>query len=256
MKCQTACLSSPPGVCPGRAQIPAKFATPSERIAVFAHPIFVSNLFRPLLVFLLHLGYFGPAVMGVLDSSFLFLPFGNDLLVVVLVSRHHMALPFYVLSAACGSTLGVLILALIAGRLGEEGIRKLAGEKRFKKMESKVHHHGGLAIFLSTLAPPPFPYTMVVATAAALNYSRTRLLVFNLLGRALRFTILGLLAIQFGRMVLRIANSPAFRWSMTILVALCLIGSGLSIWHWIAHTRSGKSKDHSQGSRRREEPAA
>jgi membrane protein YqaA with SNARE-associated domain len=200
----------------------------------------VSNVFRPLLAFLLHLGYFAPFAMGVLDSSFLFLPFGNDLVVVVLVSRHHQGLPLYILSAACGSTLGVLILALVAGKLGEEGIRKMAGDKRYKKIQSQVDKRGGLAVILSTLAPPPFPFTMVIATAAALQYSRTRLLGFTFLGRSIRFTILGLLAVKFGGSLLRVANSSEFRWSMTILVALCLIGSGFSIWHWIARTHSGK----------------
>ena len=41
--------------------------------------------------------------MGVLDSSFLFLPFGNDLLVVSLVARHHQGFIVYVLLAATGS---------------------------------------------------------------------------------------------------------------------------------------------------------
>ncbi len=36
--------------------------------------------------FLFHIGYLGPLVMGVLDSSFLVLPFGNDLLIVGLVA--------------------------------------------------------------------------------------------------------------------------------------------------------------------------
>lgn len=201
----------------------------------------VHNLFRTFLVFLLHLGYFGPFAMGVLDSSFLFLPFGNDLVVVVLVLRHHQGLPLYVIAAAAGSTLGASMLVWVAGRLGQEGIRKLAGEKRFKKLEMKIKAHGALAVILATLAPPPFPYTMVVATAAALQYSRIRLLACNFLGRAIRFTILGLLAIKFGRMVLRIANSSAFRWSMAALVALCIAGSVLSIWHWVSHSRPAKS---------------
>jgi membrane protein YqaA with SNARE-associated domain len=178
--------------------------------------------------------------MGVLDSSFLFLPFGNDLLIVILVSHHHQGALLYVLSAACGSTLGVLILALLAGKVGEEGIRKITGEKRFNKMKSKVQNHGGLAIFLSTLAPPPFPFTMVIATAAALQYSRRRLLALNFLGRAVRFTILALLAVEFGRTVLRITESSGFKWSMGILVAICLVGSGLSIWNWIRKSGSGE----------------
>ena len=200
----------------------------------------MSNLFRPLFIFLLHLGYFAPVVMGVLDSSFLVLPFGNDLLVIVLVSRHHQGLAFYVLAAACGSTLGAAILTWVAGRIGEEGIRKWAGEKRFKKLESKFQKGGGVAVFLATLAPPPFPYTVVIATAAALQYSKTRLLLFNLLGRALRFAILGSLALAFGAEVLRVTQSAAFRRTMTVFVLLCLLGSGFSIWHWISHTRGGK----------------
>jgi membrane protein YqaA with SNARE-associated domain len=178
--------------------------------------------------------------MGVLDSSLLFLPFGNDLLIVILVSRHHQGLLLYVLAAACGSTLGVFILALLAGRLGEEGIRKLAGEKRFTKMKAKFQNGGGFAIFLSTLVPPPFPFTMVIASGAALQYPRQRLLILNFLGRALRFTVLALLAVKFGHMVIRVTESSAFKWCMGALVAICLIGSGLSIWNWITKSGSGK----------------
>lgn len=175
--------------------------------------------------------------MGVLDSSFLFLPFGNDLLVVVMVSRHHQGLALYVLAAACGSTLGALVLAWIAGRIGSEGVRKLAGDKRFKKLESRFKARGGVAIFLATLAPPPFPYTMVIASAAALKYPRTRLLALNLLGRGIRFAILGSLALMFGATVLKVTQSAPFRWTMMGFVLLCLVGSGISIWHWISHTR-------------------
>ena len=44
------------------------------------------NFLTPLVRFVVQLGYFGPFVMGIMDSSFLVLPFGNDLLVVGLVA--------------------------------------------------------------------------------------------------------------------------------------------------------------------------
>ena len=62
--------------------------------------------------------------MGIFDSSFLFLPFGNDLLVVTLVARHHEGWLSYVLAAAVGSTIGVFALALVAQKLGEDASRK------------------------------------------------------------------------------------------------------------------------------------
>jgi uncharacterized membrane protein YdjX (TVP38/TMEM64 family) len=108
---------------------------------------------RPVLAFLLHLGYFGPVLMGALDSSFLFLPFGNDLLVVTLVARNHHGWPWYVLAAALGSTIGVFVLALIAHKLGEEGIKKMAGEKRFARLHKMIGAHGSKAVF--SLALPP-----------------------------------------------------------------------------------------------------
>lgn len=68
----------------------------------------------PFLRFIFHIGYFGPLLMGILDSSFLVLPFGNDLVVVGMVARHQKGTPGYVLSAALGSSIGVLILAMVA----------------------------------------------------------------------------------------------------------------------------------------------
>ena len=121
--------------------------------------------------------------MGALDSSFLFLPFGNDLLVVTLVARNHHGLPWYVIAAALGSTLGVFLLAFVAGKLGEEGIKKMAGLKRFDRLSRMIKKHGAVAVVLACIAPPPFPFTMVIASAAALKYSRLRIAVIKLCPR-------------------------------------------------------------------------
>jgi membrane protein YqaA with SNARE-associated domain len=194
----------------------------------------------PALSFLLHLGYFGPVLMGVLDSSFLFLPFGNDLLVVTLVARNHQEWWLYVLAAAFGSTIGVLALALVAHKLGEEGIRRMAGEKRFSRLHKMIETHGSKAVFLACVAPPPFPYTMVIAAAAALDLSRLRICAVNFFARGLRFAVLSLLAIKYGRHILVVANSNPFRWTMVAFIVLCLVGSALSIYTWIKNVRSGR----------------
>jgi membrane protein YqaA with SNARE-associated domain len=203
----------------------------------------VPHFFEPLLRFVFHLGYLAPFVMGVFDSSFLFLPFGNDLLLVVLISQHqHHNVPLLILSGALGSTLGVFLVSVVAGKAGEEGLKKMAGERRSKRLEAQVTHRGGWAIILATLAPPPFPFTTVIAAAAAFQYPRVRLLALNFLGRAARFAVLAWLALRFGPAVLRIIDSTAFRWSMTAFIALCLIGSGVSIWHWVRHSRPGERR--------------
>jgi membrane protein YqaA with SNARE-associated domain len=191
------------------------------------------KFFAPLLHFLFHIGYFGPLVMGILDSSFLVLPFGNDLLVVGMVARNHAGLPWYVLSAACGSTIGAYLLALVSQKLGEEGIRRIAGDKSYEKMEKRVGKRSGVAVAVASLAPPPFPFTTAIAAVSALGYPIWKTLVINFFARAVRFVILGLLAIRFGKQILNIAKSPTFEWCMVAFVVLCLIASVFSIIHWM-----------------------
>jgi len=195
------------------------------------------KFFLPLLHFIFSIGYFGPFLMGILDSSFLVLPFGNDILVVGLVAHNHYGIPLYVLSAACGSTLGVFMLALVSRKIGEEGISKLAGQKRYEKLKNRIGSHAGPAIALGGLAPPPFPFTMVIAAAAALDYSLWKLLAINFVTRACRFALLSWLALKFGQQVLAIAKSKPFEWGMAAFIFLCIVGSAFSLWRWFRRSR-------------------
>jgi len=190
-----------------------------------------------LLHFLMHLGYMGPLAMGILDSSFLVLPFGNDLVVVGMVARNRSGLAGYVFMAALGSTIGALLLALVSRKLGETGMRKFAGQRRYESLKRHLGRHAGIAIAVAGLAPPPFPFTTVIAGAAALKYRLWRLLVVNFCARAVRFTLISILAIEFGNQILGVAKSPTFEWCMALFIALCLILSGVSIAHWVRKPR-------------------
>lgn len=202
------------------------------------------KILLPYARFLFHIGVFGPLVMGILDSSFLVLPFGNDLVVVGLVAQHHDRAPGYILMAALGSTIGVLIVSLVARKLGEEGITKVAGEQKYKRIRGKIGNRAGAAVGLAGLLPPPFPFTVVIAAVAAVDYPVWRILAVNFCSRALRFTILALLAIQFGRQVLNIAHTSAFEWTMVVLIGLCVIASAFSVWQWWhkAHSRTNSNE--------------
>jgi membrane protein YqaA with SNARE-associated domain len=195
-------------------------------------------LIRHLFAFFLHLGAFGLVLLGVLDSSFLFLPVGNDLLLVVLVARNHGQLPVYVLAASLGSAAGVLLLDLVCRKGGEEGLKKMMSRKRLSYLKKKMKQNAAVPLIVACLAPPPFPFTAVIAAAGAFQYPRLRLLGLVFGARAIRFSLIGLAAIRFGRGILRIANAPQFTWFMVGFTALCLIGSTLSIIRWIRLSRS------------------
>lgn len=198
----------------------------------------MSNFFRHAFQILLHLGYFGPFLLGIADSSFLFLPFGNDILIVVLVASHHQHFWMYVLSGACGSTIGVYFLDLVARRIGETGVQSMTGHRRFEYLKRKAGQKAALFIALACLAPPPFPFTMLVATTSALGYARKKILLIVLGCRLLRFFLLSLLAIRYGQSILRIINTPAFKWTVGAFGVLCLMMSGFTIAKWVRTSRS------------------
>ncbi|MGB6945820.1 MAG: hypothetical protein WBE37_25705, partial [Bryobacteraceae bacterium] len=111
------------------------------------------SLLRHLFLWLLRVGVFGPLLLGIADSSFLFLPFGNDLLIVILTVRNHSHLALYVASASIGSTLGVLLLDAVCRKGGEEGLKKMMKPGRLEYFKQRMTNQAAVAILLACLAP-------------------------------------------------------------------------------------------------------
>lgn len=200
----------------------------------------MSPFLRHALTLIFSLGYFGPLVLGILDSSFLFMPFGNDLLIVGLTARHshqfgHIAV--YIVMAAIGSVMGVLLVHSVAHKGGEEGITHFMSRTQFDYLKKNISRYGGMALIVGCLAPPPFPFTLLVAAASALGYPRARLTYLTLMGRLVRFSIIAGLATLFGHRILSIARSPVFIWCMIVFVCICLVGSTWSVAKWIKSSK-------------------
>ena len=193
---------------------------------------------RHVMLWLIHLGVFGPLILGILDSSFLFFPFGNDLLVVALTARDHAHLPLYVLTASLGSAAGVLLLDSVARKGGEEGLKKLMQRSRAEYLRKRIDEQGAVAVAVASLAPPPFPFTLVIAATSAFQYPRVRLLAVVFAARIIRFTLVGLLAVWFGRGIIRIARTTEFEWFMLGFIVLCTVGSILQVRRWFRRAPS------------------
>ena len=193
---------------------------------------------RHLLAFFLQFGWFGIVLLAIADDSFLFLPIGTDLLTVILVARHHNQLPLYVVAGALGSTIGVFLLDLVCRKGGEEGLTRLVKPKLLDYLKREMKKHAGVALVVSCLAPPPFPFGAFIAAASAFQYPKLRLLLVVFFARAARFSLVGWAAIYFGRRILRIASSAEFIWFMAGFITLCLIGSVVSVINWVRIGRS------------------
>lgn len=187
-----------------------------------------------ILRFFIRLGVFGLLLMSALDSSFLVLPFGNDLLLIALVSsnRESSIWILYVIVSAIGSVLGVFVIDLLMRKAGEKGLERFVSERKIKKLKSKIENKAEVTIFFATLMPPPFPFTPAVMTASALQAPRKNLLVTVFIGRLVRFGIEAVLALYFGRRLIAYINSDVLAYFVYALVGIAIVLSTLSLIKW------------------------
>jgi membrane protein YqaA with SNARE-associated domain len=195
------------------------------------------SLIRQVFHYFLKMGGFGLVGFGILDSSFLFLPLGNDLLVVVLTARKPALFWYYALMATLGSAIGCTLTDAVSRKLGEAGIEKMTNQARLKAVQKRIEKHAWWAMGMAALLPPPFPFTVFLIAASGLQMSRWKTLAPVAIGRLIRFFALALLAVTYGRQILHISRRPEVEYFMLGLAAVSIIGSVLSILKWVRSTR-------------------
>ena len=192
-----------------------------------------------ILRFFRRLGVFGLFLLSALDSSFLVLPFGNDLLLIALVSSNRDSLVWiaYVVVSAIGSLVGVFVVDLIMRKAGEKGLERFVSQRRIEKLKSKLENKAGITVFIATLIPPPFPFTPAVMTASALQTPRGKLLSAVFFGRLLRFGAEAVLALYFGRQVIAFINSDVVTYIVYGLIGIGVVLSTLSVLKWLKRNK-------------------
>ena len=200
----------------------------------FAHTIFT---------LVMEFGGIGLLIIGILDSSYLIAPWGNDLLVIALTARHpdaqHMI--YYAAMSTVGSVLGCLLIDITLRPLGSKGLEKHLPKRRLDRVKKKVGENAAMTLAVASLAPPPFPFTAFVMAAAALQYSRRRMLAIVAITRMLRFSILGVLAIKFGERILRWGKLPWVQGIMIGVIVVSIVGSALSVYGWMKRGSSRRN---------------
>ena len=200
----------------------------------------MKGLAGAVFAFVLKFGGVGLLLIGALDSSYLVAPWGNDLLVVAMTARHPgvWRMLYYAAMSTIGSVLGCLLIDVTLRPLGHAGLEKHVPKKRLESLRKKIETNAGRALTVASLAPPPFPFTVVVMGAAALQYSRRRMVTIISITRMLRFTVLGFLALRFGPHILRWASNPVVQGFLIGLIVVCIVASVVSVYGWIRRSRA------------------
>jgi len=196
-------------------------------------------------IFFWRLGGPGLLLLGILDSSFLFAPLGNDLLVVAMTARSHSvaSMLYYAFMSTAGSIVGCLLVDVLLRRAGEKGLENYLPPKRLDYVKCKVGKNAAWALVLASILPPPFPFTPFVMAAAALQYPRGRMAAIVGVARMVRFTTLGALALWFGQSILQWVQAPALQWCLIGLIVICTVGSVISVAGWIRRSRAPHSPE-------------
>lgn len=201
--------------------------------------LFVLSFSGWILRFFRRLGVFGLLLLSALDSSFLVLPFGNDLLLIALVSSHRDSLIWilYVVVSAVGSVIGVFVVDLLMRKAGEKGLERFVSARKIEKLKAKLENKAGITVFVATLIPPPFPFTTAVMTASALQTPRGKLLTAAFFGRLLRFGVEAVLALYFGRQVIAFINSDVVTYLVYGIMGIGIVLSTLSVLKWLKRNK-------------------
>ena len=99
-------------------------------------------------------GGLGLLTLGVLDSSPMVVPFGNDLLVLALCARYHDRVIYYVAMATVGSSIGCLITDWIT-RKSVSRLKNAKSRKSLDYIRMHVEKRAAWTLVVASVLPPP-----------------------------------------------------------------------------------------------------
>jgi membrane protein YqaA with SNARE-associated domain len=157
----------------------------------------IGSLLKSIYLTLISFGWAGILGIALLDAALIPMPGGADLVVMALTHNNHSMMPVYVIAAVVGSTLGCLVPYWIGRKAGEAALRVFNEEKR-TRVTGLVNRYGLWSMLAGALLPPPFPFKMLLITAGAFRMKIWQFLGALAIGRTIRFTLEGLMAVRYG----------------------------------------------------------
>jgi membrane protein YqaA with SNARE-associated domain len=166
-----------------------------------------------------------------------FLPAAIDTAIVVMAARYRDWFWAFPLLAMLGSLVGCAATYTVGHKVGEAGLTRWVSERRLKRIRVMIDRRGAVAMGLTAILPPPFPLTPFVLTSGALNLNRKKFFAAIAAARFLRFGIVGVLAVMYGRQILSWLESDTFEYVIAALIVLAMIGTPISIYQVLKRTK-------------------
>ena len=200
---------------------------------------------------LIHLGAAGLVLIGIIDQSFIPIPGGIDMLLILLAAGRKEPAIVYWGTAMFGAVFGAWLTYRISKKAGKEALEKRLPRKRIKKVEEGFKKGGFWPLFIGGLLPPPLPLVPIVVGAGALQYPVRRFLLAISASRAIRYAIVVYLAHRYGPGIMKIFTAH----KVAIIVGFLIFSVGASVVG-VLWTRYEKGKEASEHRGKRKKPKA
>jgi membrane protein YqaA with SNARE-associated domain len=147
--------------------------------------------------YLVYLGVPGVFLIALLDSAAIPMIGGPDAVLLLLSWRSPSQMPYFVLAATLGSTLGCLVLYRIGMAGGRAALARFSQAKR-DRVGQLMERHTSWAVFMSVTMPPPFPTKPLILAAGVFRVPVMSFAISVALGRLLRYAVIAWLGARFG----------------------------------------------------------
>jgi membrane protein YqaA with SNARE-associated domain len=167
-------------------------------------------------------GALGIFAIALMDAALIPLPGGPDVVVMALAHQNHAMAPVYVIAAIAGSAIGSLLPYFIGLKGGQAALRKFSPKKR-ARVEDLINRYDVWALVLAALLPPPFPLKLFLLSAGAFRMRLWRFVAAMVIGRGVRFTLEGWMAVSYGEQAADLFKQHYPKIGLSIAVAIVII---------------------------------
>ncbi len=188
------------------------------------------EILRGLYQFVLGLGGPGLFLLALADSSFLSIPEGNDLLIIVLsIGQSFRTMAYYAAMTTAGSVTGCFLLYTV-GRSGGGMISRRVSPERIERIGKLYRRWGLLTLVVPSILPPPTPFKVFVLSAGLFRVPRVKFLAAVAVGRSIRYFSWGILAVVYGEAAKTFLERNLHAIGLGIFGLLVTLVLGWALW--------------------------
>jgi membrane protein DedA with SNARE-associated domain len=171
-------------------------------ILMLSNQHWLAEFFSAVYGFITSIGGLGVMILAIGDSSFLSVPEGNDLLIVILSTGKSWGnMAYWVSMTTLGSVIGCLLLYSVGRKGGNPLLRRKFSTQKIERAERLFKKYGLLTVLIPSILPPPLPFKIFVLSAGVFRLRVLEFVTAVVIGRTIRYSMWGILAVLYGNSV-------------------------------------------------------